>query len=83
MNASLPELCIVMLGRTSGAVRVGKVVGGADEVGKSGVVGVDGAGELRGEVVKERSMLSRERVDPCARALLVLGSSMIPRCPAE
>jgi len=85
MNASLPELCNTMLGRTSGrAVVVGEPAGrGGDKGKESGVVGVEGAGEVSGEVVKERSTFSRESVDPCARALLVFGSSMIPRWPAE
>lgn len=77
MKASLPELCIVTLGMMSGAAGEGKPVG--EGCGASGVVGEAGAGEVRGEVVKERSKFSRERVDPCTRALLVFGSSMIPR----
>lgn len=63
MNASLPELCIVTLGRMFGAggVLAGR---GVDEDGLSGVVGVEGAGGARGVVVNERNMLSRESVDP-------------------
>jgi hypothetical protein len=88
MNASLPELCIAMLGRTIGDVTnangVGEPAGGdVGEDGESGVVGVPSAGEVRREVVKERSMFSRESVDPWERALPVLGSSMIPRRPSE
>jgi len=44
---------------------------GGDKGKESEVVGVEGAGEVSVEAVKEGSTFSRESVDPCARALLV------------